>query len=250
MNTFTITNTKIFHHNNPPNDDRDVNHWQVGYGYHKETKCSSHPKKSCHDVAKHVRIKMKIMILIISSRSHLPTHERSVTRSQRKSVTRFLSRSADFYLFFFPMCIFLNSLEISMVFVSHVLDDKDLPQVPKKECFHVPKTECSNVPIKAPVSVPLKKCWEVINQWHLMHCNDTDDSRLNFEIRFRESTVSLCQSRNPGGQCVQNRRKIAIWTQDCDKDSAAQELWIRKRRTQRRRQRLWFCSRPRGRVRR
>ena len=122
MNTFTITNTKIFHHNNPPNDDRDVNHWQVGYGYHKETKCSSHPKKSCHDVAKHVRIKMKIMILIISSRSHLPTHERSVTRSQRKSVTRFPSRSADFYLFFFPMSIFLNSLEMSMVFVSHVLD--------------------------------------------------------------------------------------------------------------------------------
>ena len=173
MNTFTITKTKIFHHNNPPNDDRDVNHWQVGYGYHKETKCSSHPKKSCHDVAKHVRIKMKIMILIISSRSHLPTHERSVTRSQRKSVTRFLSRSADFYLFFFTNVHLFEQLgNICGIFQSCFrlgTEDKDLPQVPKRECFHVPKTECSNVPIKAPVSVPLKKCWEVINQWHLMH---------------------------------------------------------------------------------
>ena len=27
---------------------------QVGYGYHKETKCHSEPKKSCHDVPKKI----------------------------------------------------------------------------------------------------------------------------------------------------------------------------------------------------
>ena len=36
---------------------------QVGYGYHKETKCSSHPKKSCHDVAKHVRKMLKTLMI-------------------------------------------------------------------------------------------------------------------------------------------------------------------------------------------
>ena len=38
---------------------------QVGYGYHKETKCSSHPKKSCHDVAKHVSTMLKTYTMMI-----------------------------------------------------------------------------------------------------------------------------------------------------------------------------------------
>ena len=42
-----------YHHNHHHDNNHHANH-QVGYGYHKETKCSSHPKKSCHDVAKQV----------------------------------------------------------------------------------------------------------------------------------------------------------------------------------------------------
>ena len=38
---------------------------QVGYGYHKETKCSSHPKKSCHDVAKQVKTLLKALIMML-----------------------------------------------------------------------------------------------------------------------------------------------------------------------------------------
>ena len=55
----SVAATSLFHHHNSHHDNNDHDNNQVGYGYHKETKCSSHPKKSCHDVAKQVRTLFK-----------------------------------------------------------------------------------------------------------------------------------------------------------------------------------------------
>ena len=66
--------TTLYHHDNHYHNDRIImmitimdEKNQVGYGYHKETKCSSHPKKSCHDVAKHVSTMLKTLYMIIMS---------------------------------------------------------------------------------------------------------------------------------------------------------------------------------------